>query len=64
MHYEIRIKGALSERILLAFPDWDSEILGGETTLVGVGPDQSALHAVLDKVEELGLTLLDVHRHN
>jgi hypothetical protein len=64
MHYDIRIEGALSDRLLLAFPECDAEISDGETRLLGIRPDQPALHAMLAKVESLGLTLLEVQRRS
>ena len=35
---------------------------GGETILSGTLPDQSALHGILDKVRDLGLSIIAVRR--
>ena len=35
---------------------------GGETVLSGTLPDQPALHGILDKVRDLGLSIITVHR--
>ena len=35
---------------------------GGETVLSGTLPDQPALHGILDKVRDLGLTIITVRR--
>ncbi len=60
--YEIRIRGALSERLLSAFPELHARTRNGETSLSGTLPDQSALHGVLGRIEALGLELLEVRR--
>jgi hypothetical protein len=60
--YEIRIRGALSERLLGAFPGLRAETQGGETVLTGALADQAALHGVLSEIEALGLELLEVRR--
>jgi len=60
--YEIRIRGALSERLLGAFPGFRAETQGGETVLTGALADQAALHGVLSEIEALGLELLEVRR--
>jgi hypothetical protein len=64
MRYEIRIKGALSDSLLGAFPDLHAELRGHETVLVGALPDQAALHGVLAQIEALGLVLLEVRRRD
>lgn len=61
--YEIRVKGILSDQ----WTDWfdgmkfryDSE---GNTILTGQVVDQAVLHGILDKVRDLGMTLLSVTR--
>ncbi|HWF75133.1 MAG TPA: hypothetical protein VG186_17440 [Solirubrobacteraceae bacterium] len=60
--YQILVRGHLSETMLVAFPDLCAECSGAETVLVGVLPDQPALHAVLAQIEALGLELLELRR--
>jgi hypothetical protein len=60
--YEIRIRGVMSERLLGAFPEMQGRARGGETVLWGALSDQSALHGVLNRIEALGLELLEVRR--
>jgi hypothetical protein len=62
VYYEIRIRGALGDTLLGAFPSLHAKVQGGETVLAGALPDQSALHGVLALIEQLGLELLDVRR--
>ena len=60
--YEIRLKGHLEAR-------WEQWFDGlsimleedGDTLLSGPLPDQAALHGILKKVRDLGLTLLSVN---
>ena len=63
--YEIKIKGHLNEH-------W-SEWLGGleisqdghgNSLLVGVVPDQAALHGILMQIRDLGLTLISIQPKN
>ena len=61
--YEIRIKGHLDGR----WADWfEGQTItledNGETLLTGSVTDQAALHGLLRKVRDLGLTLLSVNR--
>lgn len=63
--YEILIKGILGDQ----WSDWfdDMELRydeHGNTTLTGPVVDQAALHGLLDKVRDLGMTLLSVTRLN
>jgi len=60
VHYQVRVRGRLSETILVAFPDLRVLMLGPETVLAGELPDQAALFGVLNRIEELGLELLEV----
>ncbi|MEA2618012.1 MAG: hypothetical protein QOE72_3795 [Chloroflexota bacterium] len=61
-HFEIRVRGLLSERIIGAFPGMRADAEGAETLLVGPLVDQAALNGVLSQIEALGLELLEVRR--
>lgn len=62
MHYQIRVRGELSHTLLVAFPELRAQPLRSETLLAGQLPDQAALFGVLDRIEALGLELLEVLR--
>jgi hypothetical protein len=59
MYCSIAVKGHLDER----WSDWFdgltiTNLESGETMLAGHLPDQAALHGLLTKVRDLGLTLV------
>jgi len=61
--YQIRVKGHVN----LDWSAWFEEIAiehkdTGETVLRGLLPDQTALHGILMRIRDLGLTLLEVKR--
>ncbi len=66
-NYEVRVKGHLGERWSLAFEglemrtDYSSD---GSPITVLTGPivDQSALHGLVAKIRDLGLTLVLIER--
>jgi hypothetical protein len=60
--YEITVRGRLSETLLAAFDGLVATPAAAETVLRGEIADQSALYGVLDRIESLGLELLDVRR--
>jgi hypothetical protein len=60
VHYQVRVRGRLSETMLVAFPDLRAQLLGSETVLAGELADQAALFGVLYRIEALGLELLEV----
>ena len=60
--YEIRIKGRVSEQTACAFDGLAVEVHPVETGLHGEIPDQASLHAFLDRVQALGLELVEVRR--
>ena len=60
--YEIRVESILHERWSDWFDGLQIEILGDATILSGTLPDQSALHGILDRVRDLGLTVISVRR--
>jgi hypothetical protein len=61
--YEIRVDSLLDDR-------WAADWFGGlqvsndgtQTVIVGLLPDQPALHGVLTKIRDLGLCLISVRR--
>ena len=60
--YQIRIKGHLSRQRM----DWFEGLIimledNGDTLLTGTVIDQAALHGILKKVRDLGMTLLSVN---
>ena len=61
-HYVIRVRGVLSERLLIAFPGFRSRTDRGDTLLAGTLSDQAALHGVLGQIEDLRLELVEVRR--
>lgn len=60
-HYEITVKEQLDD----SWSDWFGDLTitpapGGGTLLAGVVRDQTALHGLLAKIRDLGLTLVTV----
>ena len=60
--YEIRIKGRLSDTVTGAFEDFTSSVKPAETVMRGEVRDQSELHGVLERIQSLGLELIEVRR--
>ncbi len=63
MVYQIRIEGHLGPK----WTDWFGDVSitledNGETLLTGPVVDQAALHGLLKRVRDLGMTLLSVNR--
>ena len=61
-YYEIRLKGQLNAR----WADWFDGMTitldnNGDTLLSGPVVDQAALHGLLKKIRDVGLTLLSVN---
>jgi hypothetical protein len=61
-HYEIRIKGRVSDALLPLFDGLSAHVEPVETTLYGKLEDQAALHGLLERIEALGLELIEVRR--
>jgi hypothetical protein len=62
MHCEIRVKGHLSNQ----WTDWFNGLeienqAGGEAILSGPLPDQAALYGVLNRMRDLGLSLVSLN---
>jgi hypothetical protein len=60
--YEIEIEGHLDDRWQAWFEEFTiSRTADGRTVLIGPIRDQAALHGVLKKINNLGLTLISVN---
>ena len=63
--YEIRIQGHLDSRWTTWFEDLSlTREPDGTTLLQGLVPDQAALHGLLQRIRDLGLSLDSVSRHD
>jgi hypothetical protein len=60
--YEIRIKGRMSDSLTGVFEDFTAAVKPAETVMRGEVRDQSELHGVLDRIQSLGLELIEVRR--
>jgi hypothetical protein len=60
--YEIRVKGRLTESLLAAFEGLSATVEPVETVLHGPVRDQTALYGLLDRIQSLGLELVEVRR--
>ncbi|HSZ69241.1 MAG TPA: hypothetical protein VK756_02655 [Solirubrobacteraceae bacterium] len=60
--YEIRIKGRVSAQLLSVFEGMEASEQSVETVLRGPVVDQAALHGLLDRIQSLGLELIEVRR--
>jgi hypothetical protein len=60
--YEIRVDGRLSHQWAAWFDGMKLHYEANETVLTGPVPDQAALHGLLIKVRDLGLTLISLQQ--
>ncbi len=60
--YEIRIKGRLSDSLTGVFEDFTSSVRPAETVMRGELRDQAELHGLLDRIQSLGLELIEVRQ--
>jgi hypothetical protein len=60
-HYEIVVKGQLSERFQSTFDGLALAVQPGETTLSGELADQAQLYGVLLRLRDLGIELVSVN---
>ena len=58
--YRLVVEGELSDRMQLAFEGMSLTRGDGTTTLTGTIRDQAELQGVLQRIADLGLTLLDL----
>jgi hypothetical protein len=60
--YEIRIRGRVTEPLLSSFEGMSSTLEPVETVLHGPVRDQAELHGLIDRIQALGLELVEVRR--
>lgn len=60
--YEIRIRGRVTRSLLDSFERMESELEPVETVLHGPVRDQAELHGLIDRIQALGLELIEVRR--
>ena len=60
--YVIRIRGRLSDSLLAVFEGLIASVEPGETVLRGPVRDQAELYGLLDRIQSLGLELIEVRR--
>ena len=60
--YEIHIKGRLSDSVLATFEGLTATVQPVETVLHGPVQDQSSLHGLLDRIQSLGLELVEIRQ--
>jgi hypothetical protein len=61
-HYEITVRGRLSATLAAAFDGLSVDRLATQTVLYGEVADQAALFGLLERVQSLGLELVEVRR--
>jgi hypothetical protein len=59
---EIRVRGRLGPAVAASFDGLDVQPDGGDTVLRGTAVDPAALYGLIDRLEALGLQLLEVRR--
>jgi ribosomal protein S18 acetylase RimI-like enzyme len=62
--YQIRIQGVLDPKWADWFDGFSIIPLEGDSLLTGSVPDQAALHGILAKIRDLGLTLVFIQQEN
>jgi hypothetical protein len=60
--YEIRVRGRVSDATLSTFEGMDADVATAETVLHGPVVDQAVLHGLLDRIQSLGLELIEVRK--
>src|SRR3954466_2546723 len=60
--YEIRVRGRVSDATVSTFEGMDVAFASTETVLHGPVSDQAGLHGLLDRIQSLGLELIEGRR--
>ena len=61
--YELVLRGEFGDRFGLLFEGMRLERVDGDTVLTGPVLDQSHLHGLLERIQELGVELVSVNPH-
>jgi hypothetical protein len=61
-NYEIRIRGRVAKAFQAAFDDLTVTLNPVETVVRGTAIDQAALYGILERIQTLGLELIEVRR--
>jgi len=59
--YAITVRGVAGPSVRAAFDDVEVSVAGDTTVLRRAGTDQAALHGLLNRIQDLGLVVIDVH---
>ena len=62
-HYQICLEGILDKRWLRWFDGLEVKINNDDQTIIHGVFDQSALHGLLNRIRDLGVTLISVQRY-
>ena len=62
-YYQICLEGILDERWLRWFEGLEIQTNSDDQTIICGAFDQSALHGLLNRIRDLGVTLISVQRH-
>jgi hypothetical protein len=60
--YEIRIRGLVGDSLLATFEDMHAAVRPAETVLRGPVADQAQLHGLLERIQLLGLELIEIRQ--
>jgi hypothetical protein len=60
--YEIRIRGRITKSFQAAFDDLTITMNPVETVIRGQAIDQAALYGILERIQALGLELVEIRR--
>ena len=59
--YAITVRGVAGRAVRAAFQDVEISVAGDTTVLRRAGTDQVALNGLLNRIQDLGLVVIDVH---
>jgi len=62
--YAITVRGVAGPSVRQAFDDVQMSVVGDTTVLRRAGTDQAALRGLLNRINELGLEVIGLHRES